>query len=124
MTDRPVIDHCPHCYATKAVPLAAGLMCTNPWHDQPEPQPSLASVVAKMATAVNDAQGQMLWGQQWPTVKAAQAHRAELDRQKAEHLAKLERWSTLARRALVVYLVVVLVIMATAGAVWAWRVAL
>ena len=25
-------DHCPHCWATAAVPLASGLRCSNPWH--------------------------------------------------------------------------------------------
>lgn len=28
----PHVSHCPHCYATDAVPLSAGLSCTNAWH--------------------------------------------------------------------------------------------
>lgn len=33
-------DHCPHCYATDAVPLSSGLRCTNDWHhSRPRPHP-------------------------------------------------------------------------------------
>jgi hypothetical protein len=34
---RPSADACPHCGATQDVPLAAGLGCTNPWHDGERP---------------------------------------------------------------------------------------
>jgi hypothetical protein len=25
-------DHCPHCWASDAIPLSKGLTCTNDWH--------------------------------------------------------------------------------------------
>lgn len=90
----------------------------------PEQPPSLFDALARMGERYADLQGDLVWGARWPAIKEAQRAVAEHQRAEAVHQAKLDRLATLARRVVVVYLLAALVLMATAGAVWAWRVAL
>lgn len=91
---------------------------------EPDAPPSLASTLGKMAEAWSDAQGQMMFGAQWPVVKLAQAEQRRQAKAEAERTAKVQRWADLSRQLVVGYLLLALVALATAAVVWAWRVAL
>ncbi len=86
-------------------------------YTEPDPPPTLASTLGGMAEKMADVQGQMMFGAQWPTVKAEQARQ----RQQAERAAQRRAQ---ARLVLFALLLVFLATLGPAVVVLAWRVAL